>query len=115
MINVYLLKYRIKNKMKIQTIDLISKEWFDKINGNCYFSCEITLNFGLKDEIIFEMPFQYGHGNHYEDMSFKAIKEKFNIKTDKCLSIFCRENNILLRSTKHENCLKRELYNPKKF
>ena len=97
--------------INIKTIDLIAKEWFDKINGNSYFSCEITINFGLKDEEIFNIPFQYGYGNHFEEMSFKAIIEKFNIQTDKHkhLSIFCRENNIILRSVKHENCLKREL------
>ena len=95
--------------MKIETIDLIAREWFDKINGNYYFSCEITINFGMENETIFNIPFEYGYGNHYEDESFKLIKEKLNIETEKRISVFCRENKIILRSVKHENCLKREL------
>ena len=34
---------------KLKTIDIQAKEWFDKANGNSYFSGEITLNFGMDD------------------------------------------------------------------
>ena len=95
--------------MKIKTIDLNAKEWFDKINGNSYFSCVITLNYGLKDFVIIEIPFQYGYGSQYEHESFTAIKEELKLNTDiKTLWRYCDENNIILRSNK-ENCLKREL------
>jgi hypothetical protein len=38
--------------MKIKTIDITALEWFDKVNGNSYFSATVTLNFGMKDQKI---------------------------------------------------------------
>ena len=43
--------------MKVKTIDIQAKEWFDKINGNSYFSAVITLNFGLKTKNNLNYPF----------------------------------------------------------
>jgi len=95
--------------MKIKTIDINAKEWFDKVNGNSYFSCEIILNYGLDDVRVLECPFQYGYGEHYLDMGFKEICETFGIKTDLRYWRYCEENKIILRYNKQENCLKREL------
>ena len=96
--------------MKIKTIDINAKEWFDKVNGNSYFSAEIVLNFGLKDFKIIKLPFQYGYGDQYEYESFKEIKEVLNLKTDtNALWRYCKENKIILRNNKQENCLKRDL------
>ena len=97
-------------KMKIKTIDLNAKEWFDKINGNSYFSVEIIINFGLKNVKILKLPFQYGYGEHYEYESFNEIKKVFEIETEHHhLYQYCKENNIILRTNKQENCLKRDL------
>lgn len=97
--------------MKTKTIDINAKEWFAKVNGNSYFSGTITLNYGLKNEETFLMPFQYGYGSSYE-YEAKAMLTQFNkISVDygKPFSMYCRENNIILRSTLKENCLQREL------
>jgi len=48
---------------KIKTIDVQAKEWFDKLNGNSYFSGIITLNFGMPDVETFIIRFQYGCGD----------------------------------------------------
>lgn len=101
-------------KAKIKTIDVQAKEWFDKVNGNSYFSCLITVNYGLKSELKFTLPFQYGYGSHYQDIAFRTIKSNINkkiLKDFKSSSLwrFCDENGILLRSSKQENCKKREL------
>ena len=96
--------------MKIKTIDINAREWFDKINGNSYFSAEIVLNFGLKDVKTIKLPFQYGYGEQYEYASFEELKKVLNIKTDiKVLWRYCEENKIILRTNKQENCLKRDL------
>ena len=96
--------------MKIKTIDLNAKEWFDKINGNSYFTCEIIINYKMKDEKLIKLPFQYGYDSQYEYESFKAIIEELNLKTEeKHLYQFCRLRNIVLRSDIQKNCLKREL------
>lgn len=102
-------------KAKIQTIDVQAKEWFDKVNGNSYFSAKIAINFGLKSQVNLFLPFQYGYGNHYEHEAFKKIQKEVNKKElknlDKFYSIsrFCSDNGIILRCSKKENCLKREL------
>ena len=46
------------NSYMNQTIDINAKEWFDKVNGNSYFCGTITINYGMKTEQTFLMPFQ---------------------------------------------------------
>lgn len=96
----------------IKTIDVQAKEWFDRLNGNSYFSAEVTVNFGLKDEKRFVLPFQYGYGSHYLDMAAKKLQEEKVLPTDEKVASFtryCREKNIILRYSKQENCKKRDL------
>ena len=102
--------------MKIKTIDINAKDWFDKVNGNSYFSAIITLNFGMKEEKRIKMPFQYGYGDHYIDMANKELIENKYIKGKRqshggypALWRYCEENNIILRTSKQENCKKRDL------
>lgn len=96
--------------MEMKTIDVNALEWFDKLNGNSYFSAEIVLNYKLKDEKIIKLPFQYGYGDHYQYEALTQIKEILKIKwTKHNLSGFCSDNNIILRTNKKENCLKKEL------
>ena len=50
---------------ELKTIDIEAKEWRDKINGNSYFSSDVTLNYGMDSQEIIKLPFQYGYGDHY--------------------------------------------------
>ncbi len=102
--------------MKIKTIDINAKEWFDKANGNSYFSGVVTVNFGMKNQKEYEMPFQYGYGDHYIDMGNQLMIKAGLIKSIRnsngsytALWRYCRENNIILRTNKQENCKKRDL------
>lgn len=97
--------------MKIKTIDINAKEWFDKINGNSYFSAILILNYGLKNQKEYVLPFQYGYGDHYIDMAKEIlIKENiYNIDKFNPLWRYCEDNNIILRTSKQVNCKKREL------
>ena len=36
--------------LKIKTIDIQAKEWFDKVNGNSYFSANVTINYGHENQ-----------------------------------------------------------------
>ena len=47
------------------------KTWFDRINGNSYFSARIT---DLNDKVISVLPFQYGYGSHPEHVALKAVQ-----------------------------------------
>ena len=98
--------------MKIKTIDVNAKEWFDKVNGNSYFSAVVTINFGMKTEKQIKLPFQYGYGDHYRDMAFKALQENgfFNGVGERVSHWqHYRDNNIIARHSLQENCKKREL------
>ena len=95
----------------INTIDVNAKEWFDNKNGNSYFAGTITLNYGTETKETFLMQMQNGYGTQFEQKA-KAILTQFNkISGDwtNPLSMYCRENNIVLRTSLKENCLKREL------
>ncbi len=102
----------------INAIDIIALEWFDKVNGNSYFAATVTTNFGQPDQKDYKLPFQYGYGEHYIDMAKQLLMsegvisiEKRSNGTSEALWSYCRENNIILRTTKHENCKKAELKN----
>lgn len=96
---------------KIKTLDINALEWFDRVNGNSYFAGEVVINYGTKDEKTYNMPFQYGYGNHYQDMAMSLLSEKKLIDTHGTMSLwqYCKENGIILRTNKRENCLQREL------
>ena len=95
---------------KIKTVDITAKEWFDKDNGNSYFSAVVTINFGKKDSKTLALPFQYGYGEQYKDTAFQEIKEQLGcFKKYNTYWRAYKDYNIIDRSFKHENCLKREL------
>lgn len=73
-----------------------AKEWFDRVNGNSYFSMRI-----LKDNKLVQVfSMAYGYDNMYEQVASKYLKsigEKFD---------YLREIAVMV---KHEGCLKREV------
>jgi hypothetical protein len=99
--------------MKTKTIDINAKEWFDRINGNSYFSGTITLNYGMDNEETFLMPFQYGYGSQYEYEAQMTLNQFNKISSNfveyQSLYSYCKENNIIFRSNIKRNSLKREL------
>lgn len=93
----------------LKTIDVNAKEWFDKVNGNSYFSGVITLNYGMVDQEIMILPRQYGYGDHYIDMAKAQLTEHNKISPVHTQSLrrYCGENDIILRTSKQENCKKK--------
>lgn len=76
-----------------------AKEWFDLINGNSYFSAIVTR---VKDGKELRLPFQYGYGDHYIQMTFKAMKKEGWIRRD-------RLNWKEYHTIKEQDCLKKEV------
>lgn len=110
---------KLSTNIKIKTIDINAKEWFDKVNGNSYFAATATINFGMPTQRNFVLPFQYGYGSHYIDMAkqelvkqgyLKGLK-KYDNGGSESLHGYCDNNKIILRTSKKENCLQRELKN----
>lgn len=95
-------------RIKVRTIDINAKEWFDKNHGNSYFAARITLNFGLPGATTFTIPFKYGYGDYYVQASTEmlrkggVIKTIDNNKTFISLWQMCHEHGIILRASKSE-------------
>lgn len=103
-------------RFKLKTIDVTAKEWFDRTYGNSYFSAVITLNYGMEDQKIIHLPFQYGYGDHYMDMAQQELAnlgytkpEKYSYGGIEQLPSYCRERKIILRRQKIENCKQKEV------
>lgn len=97
-------------KKTFKTIDIQANEWFDKINGNSYFDCTVTVDYQLPTQRVFKLPFQYGYGSHYETQAMKVIKKEFPTMPHTFWEL--REIGVVIRSNKRENCKKRELLDP---
>jgi len=94
----------------IKTIDVNCKEWFDKVNGNSYFSGEVIVNAGKKNETTIKLPFQYGYGDHYRHEAFKAIQKELNtFRTCNTSRTAYEKYKIKTNHSLKTNCLKREL------
>ena len=94
----------------IKTIDITAKEWFDKVNGNSYFSARLTINYGMKNSHQIFMPFQYGYGSQYEWVSIEQMAKELNLKKIKELSDLWRmKKQIILRSHIDRGCKKADV------
>lgn len=93
--------------MKILTLDINAKEWFDKINGNSYFSADIVVNYGMKDYLNIKLPFQYGYGDHYQYMAIEELQKQG--LTDKKYLHDLINDGIIVRTNKQRNCRKKDL------
>jgi hypothetical protein len=102
--------YSEGKKIAVKTVDVNAFQWFDKVNGNSYFAGTVCVNFGLKTEKTFKMPFQYGYGDTYQYEALKVLKEnKLTIDKDINHLWHLRENGVISRTNKVENCKKRDL------
>lgn len=100
-----------QTKIDIKTIDITAKEWFDKVNGNSYFSAHVVINWQLPGQTMFKIPFRYGYGDHYKTIALLELIERKLISVDDRTALwrYCDDNKIVLRCDKHEKCLKRDV------
>ena len=93
----------------MKTIDINAREWFDRANGNSYFSARVTIDYGMESEQSFVLPFQYGYGDAYVYEALNELKQKGLLNDVSLNSI--RDAGIIVRSNIQRGCLKRELKN----
>jgi len=83
-------------------ITIQTKEWFDKVNGNTYFSAEVHMG----NDLIMVLPFQYGYNGARQEVEnrlakhFSSCAERWELRL--------RKNGIEISETKSK-ALKREL------
>lgn len=85
----------------IKTIDVQTKEWFDKANGNSYFASIITLNFGMPDTVEIRNKFQYGYETQHEYQAAEAISKYIGLSETKLLRYFRDDHGVKVNISKH--------------
>lgn len=92
----------------MKTLDINAREWFDKINGNSYFSAEIVINYGTPSERKYFLPFQYGYGDAYLYNAFELLHNNYELPEGINHLWQLRDSGVILRTNKQRK-LKREL------
>lgn len=95
---------------KIKTIDVHAISWLDRTYGNSYFAGTITVNFGMKTEKRFTMPFQYGSNGMHTQVACKIINKEYKKNYDS-LWLGCKDDKIILRTNWSEGHKQKELKN----
>ncbi len=77
-------------------------EWFDKVNGNSYWSARATVG----QHIVAVLPFQYGYESHGMYKTVETIYEAFTDRTDDCKTTRSRleEMGFVMEYDKIEDC-----------
>jgi len=98
-------------KRKIQSITIIGRKWFDKVNGNTYNTAIILVN----GEPVGKTEYQYGYGDFYEQAATELLEKNGYIKLEhyenggnEMLWSYCDKHNIAYYRT-DAWYLKREL------
>lgn len=94
----------MKTKKLSSPIQLITKIWFDRANGNSYFASRIYQN----GECVAAIPFQYGHGSHHEWVAIEWAKENFSNIGKYTAKFRNKEFNVLKNTVEIDGCKKRE-------
>ena len=103
-------------KRKVTTvithINVVSSKYWDKPNGNTYFSSLISVWTLDGEQHTLKVPFTYGHRSYIEYSCFNRIKEVFtSVATDSDdFKHYCREHGIKLDMRLVENCKYKDLY-----
>jgi hypothetical protein len=92
----------------MKTLDINAKEWFDKVNGNSYFSAQIVIDYDLPTYKKYFLPFQYGYGDSFQWQSLKHLQEIGEIANNIAYLGQLRDNGVIIRTSKR-NALKRDL------
>jgi hypothetical protein len=92
----------------MKTLDINAKEWFDKVNGNSYFSAQIVIDYDLPTYKKYFLPFQYGYGDFFQWQSLKHLQELGLVAHNIGHLWQLRDNGVIIRTSKR-NALKREL------
>lgn len=82
-------------RKKTRIITIIGKRWFDKLNGNTYFSAVGIVN----GDVVVTIQFEYGYESHYIDCIRRELERGGylpNIIEYHSLSRHCHENGIKL-------------------
>ena len=98
---------------KISSIVVIGRRWFDRVNGNTYYSAEILIDGKTIDGI----DYAYGYGDQYLQDASDAIERAGHLPdrehhangSVEPLWQYCRDRDIALHSSVSDVSRKRDL------
>ena len=100
------------NGKRVRTIDVVAKEWRDKVNGNSYFSARVIVNLDeMGNGLVYHVPFRYGYGIDYIYASLRVLSER-GVLPDRFACQYmsaCRESGIVLRNGIERDAKKRDV------
>lgn len=76
-----------------KAITILGRRWFEKTNGNTYFSCRIIVDGNEAHRIAFH----YGYGDHYITVArdwLKAKKRLPYMKNNESLWRYCSRKDV---------------------
>jgi hypothetical protein len=79
----------LSNPVKVQSITVIARRWFQRLYGNTYHSCLVLVN----GKELGSVDFTYGYEDHYLQTAVEILN-KHDIPASYPLSRYCRENGI---------------------
>lgn len=65
----------MKTLHKKDTIVIVGRRWFERVNGNTYHSCTVTVN----GEEVGHEPFTYGYGSQWEYTGLELLKKVYDV------------------------------------
>lgn len=97
----------------MNSLVIIGRRWFDKVNGNTYHSVCVLVD----GEEVGRVPFAYGYGSQYEQSAAELLYKLDLLPSDSerswrnCwpLSLHCRNNGIAYHSEVADVARKRDL------
>lgn len=100
-------KGKTMDKKIERSLFIEGREWYDKINGNSYFSARIWVD----GEVVGVLPFQYGYGDQYQYEAGRWLVEEGYLPKDekRHLSFITRELGVDFYAKKSET-KKREMF-----
>ena len=82
------------------------KSWFDKVNGNSYWSSRAY----VEGELVVVLPMNYGYDDHGVQETMEQVAEYLNKpEVQGGFRRYCREHNIILDYTIETGCLKKDM------
>ena len=86
-------------KTQMETLTIIGRRWFDRVNGNTYFSARAIVD-GKEEAYI---PYEYGYGDQYRDSIWEEVVKRHGLDVERYQSggiegpsYWCRRNGVAL-------------------
>jgi len=94
-----------------KVIEIATREWFDKVNGNSYWSAHVFVNTSPDARDAYVFTFQYGYDRHGESVVLDTLTKLGAIPSARHYDL--KDAGVMVISHKRTGCRKSELMQDK--